>query len=85
MARSFSSWVSQRAVSGRSVRVKKAIMLMPIVMIPSTRKIIRHDLTEPILSSVRIPDARSPPNAPESMSAEAKEHQFKRSYLLAGP
>lgn len=35
MARSFSSWVSQRAVCGRSVRVRNETRDSPMVIIPS--------------------------------------------------
>lgn len=64
IAMSFSSGESQRAVSGRSVMVKKAMIASPQVMMPSTAKIIRQLRREPTLSSVRMADASSPPKAP---------------------
>lgn len=60
----FSSSVSQRAVAGRSVRVKYPMIERTQVMIPSTRKIISHRSTDPIPESFRIPLASRPPKAP---------------------
>ena len=64
MARSFSAWVSQRAVSGRSVSVTKEISARQQVTMPSIAKIILQRVREPKESSVRIADANNPPKAP---------------------
>lgn len=42
MARSFSSCESQRAVAGRSVKVRKAMRARPQVIVPSMAKIMRQ-------------------------------------------
>jgi len=64
MAKSFSAWDSQRAVCGRSVRVKKAMMEMMQVTMPSIAKIIRHLFSEPNDSRLRMAEASKPPKAP---------------------
>lgn len=63
-ANTFSSAESHRAVSGRSVRVRKATRARPTVMIPSIPKIIRQSVREPKRLRVRIPEAKRPPKAP---------------------
>lgn len=63
-AKSFSSSVSHLAVSGRSVRVKKAMIESPHVMMPSIAKIIRHVCNEPNWGSFKMALASKPPKAP---------------------
>ena len=45
--------------------IKRHMVPMPVVMIPSTRNILRQDITEPIGSVESSPDARRPPTAHE--------------------
>lgn len=66
MANSFSSCESQRAVSGRSVNVKKAITEIQTVIMPSIAKIMRQVCRPAKDLSVRIAEAKRPPNAPAS-------------------
>ena len=82
MARAFSSAVSQRAVSGRSVRVKNPMTARPQVIMPSIAKIICHLRRLPKLFSERIPEARSPPNAPASGAMTMYSERRKASSLL---
>jgi hypothetical protein len=55
MAIAFSSAVSQRAVSGRSVGMKNAMNPMIVVIMPEIRNIISHRLTDPILLIFKMP------------------------------
>lgn len=50
MAMSFSSCVSQRAVAGRSVSVKKAMMASPMVITPEDAK---HSVSPPVSFDLR--------------------------------
>ena len=59
-----SSGVSHLQTSGRSGRTNHEMMASPIVIMPSTRKILRHVRYGPIESILRMALARRPPTAP---------------------
>lgn len=81
MAKAFSSSLSHFAVSGLSARMKKDMMAITVVMMPSMAKIIRHVRKLPKLFRLKMPDARSPPKAPASGAMTMNKESRKASSL----
>ena len=60
-ARTRSSFVNKRECSGSAGMMKRQIIPMPVVMIPSTKKILRQDVMVPMWWMESNPDASRPP------------------------